>query len=383
MEGLCTDGPTRLQLRTMNEKTLIQMRLTNQLINAARPERPEDVVRWMGALQAQDYGQAVWAVGLRMQLPSLAAVEQAVAERWIIRTWPQRGTIHFILPEEARWRLALSAKHKLGGEDARHRQLGLEDAELQRSLEVLRQVLQGGRVLPRPDILAELERAGIFTGGQRGYHILWVAARRALICLGPLQGRQPSFTLLDEWVPGGVDLSFEQALTRLAAGYFASHGPATLKDLVWWAGLRVADARTAIDLLGSRLEKGVMNGKEIWWRADAAAPEPLDEESVYLLPGFDEYLLGYTNRSAVLELERAQKVVPGGNGVFRPLLVTGGRVTGTWQRSFKKNGVAVSLFPFDRLPDSLALLEQAVQGYCDFLGKPLQKLVIEQPGSEK
>ncbi len=107
-------------------------RLASQRISGARFDKPEEVVRWMGAMQAQDYGQALWAIGLRTRGATVADIEQAIADRKIVRTWPMRGTIHFVPAEDAQWMLKLGAARMLAADSRRQEQLELDDAIMER-----------------------------------------------------------------------------------------------------------------------------------------------------------------------------------------------------------------------------------------------------------
>jgi len=230
--------------------------------------------------------------------------------------------------------------------------------------------LAGGQRLSRAALMRLLESAQINPTGQRGYHILWYLAQTGLICLGPRQGKEQTFVLLDEWAPASQRLTREAALAKIAGCYFTSHGPATVADFATWAGLTLADARAGLETVTSSLVPEWHEGKEYWRGADAS-DAPHDASSVYLLPGFDEYLLGYKDRSDVLATEHAGKVAPGGNGVFFPIIIVGGQVVGTWKRTVKKDAVAVTLTPFTDLAVSFERLVEAAQRYSDFIDLPL------------
>lgn len=355
----------------MTAPDIAHRRLLNLRIAGARCDHPAAVVRWMGAMQAQEYQQALWAIGLRTRSATLADVEQAIADREIVRTWPMRGTLHFVPAENARWMLALCAPRRLAADGLRLRQLELDERILGRCGQLFRAALQGGGRLSRAGMLRLLEDARISTEGQRGYHILWYLAQTGLICLGPMQGKEQTFVLLDEWVHASRPLSREAALAELAGGYFASHGPATIGDFANWAGITLADARIGLESAKPGLVSEKLGVKDYWLAnaaADHAAP---DRSSVYLLPGFDEYLLGYKDRADVLAAEHASKAVPGGNGIFLPLLVVGGQVVGTWKRAVKKGRVAITLSPFTPLDVASEHLVAAAECYAAFLGVPL------------
>jgi hypothetical protein len=357
-----------------NDLLAIQ-RLSNQRIIPPYLDQPEQVVRWMGAMQAQDYAQVVWAIGLRTSSARLTDVEEAIAARKILRTWPMRSTIHFVAAEDARWMVRLSAERMLAADRRRQEQLNLDEAVLEQCRRLFYDALRGDRQLTRPEMMTLLENAGISTENGRGYHILYYAALTGLICFGPMQDKQQTFALLDEWAPGARELPREEALAELAGRYFASHGPATLRDFTWWTGLAASDARAGLDAARKGLAAITAGGKEYWMAAGAPDGAAHDSETAHLLPGFDEYLLGYTERSAVLANEHAQKIVPGWNGVFRPILVIAGQVCGTWQRSIKKNSLEIALAPFAPLAIAPERLFAAARRYSDFMGMHLGEML--------
>ncbi|HEX2740263.1 MAG TPA: winged helix DNA-binding domain-containing protein [Rubrobacter sp.] len=350
----------------------------NQRIHGEKREKPEDVVRWLGAVQAQDYMQALWAIGLRSTSATVADVEQAILDGKIVRTWPMRGTLHFVPPEDAKWMLKLSASRMLAKDGRRLKQLGLDEEIMERCKEIFYEALKGNRRLSRQDMMGLLEDAGISTENQRGYHIMWYVSQGGLICLGPMRDKQQTFVLLDEWVPDSKSLSREESLTELASRYFASHGPATVHDLAWWAGLTVTDARAGLEAAKPGLLSETLDGKEYWMTDDSQADLAFDESNVSLLPGFDEYLLGYRDRSAVLAVEHAPRVVPGRNGVFRPIIVVGGLVIGTWKRRLKTNAIDMTLSLFTHTDDSQKRVIEAARSYSEFLGLPLSSTRVEE-----
>jgi hypothetical protein len=364
------------QGKIVTNTDIVWHRLVNQRIDGQKFEKPEEVVRWLGAIQAQDYLQALWAIGLRLKSATVADVEQAILEGKIIRTWPMRGTLHFVPPEDAKWMLKLSASRVLAKDGRRLKQLGLDEAIIERCKELFYEALKGNRRLSRSEMMELLEQAGISTENQRGYHILWYASQSGLICLGPMQDKQQTFVLLDEWVPNSRDLSREESLAELTKRYFASHGPATVHDFAWWSGLTVTEARAGLEAAIPELISESIDGKEYWMTSDAPGHTAYDKSGVDLLPAFDEYLIGYKDRAAVLTVEDAQKVVPGKNGIFLPTIVVGGRVVGTWKRKLKKNSIDITLSPFTHLGDLDERAIEATKPYSDFVGLPLSSTEI-------
>jgi hypothetical protein len=322
----------------------------------------------MGAVQAQDYLGSLWAIGARMEAAREDAVERAVADRTIVRTWPMRGTLHFVAAADVRWMLALLTPRVIAGQRTRHRQLELDQTAFDRGRDLLTRALEGGRQLTREAAYQALDAGGVSTAGQRGIHILQRLALDRLLCFAARQGKQPTFALLEEWVPAARHLERDEALAELAARYFTSHGPATVQDFTWWSGLTVADARKGIELAGPRLEREVVEGATYWSAADAPAASP-QPASAYLLPQYDEYTVAYRDRSAVLD--PAQTGVISSNGIFYPILVLNGQVVGTWKRVVKKGEVSITLSPFSPLKKKEKhAFAAAAERYGEFLGMP-------------
>lgn len=359
------------------ELDIAHQRLVSQRIMGEKFKSPEEVVRWMGAMQAQDYLQALWAIGLRMQAATVADIEQAIADRRILRTWPMRGTLHFVPSEDAKWMLKLSVARMLAASKHRREQLELDEAIIERTRLLFHDALRGGQRLSRPELMQLLENAGISTGGQRGYHLLFYMALTGLICLGPLEGKQQTFVLLDEWVPQPRELSREDALAEMARRYFTSHGPASVQDFTRWAGLTVTDAKSGLEAVRSELIAEKINGQQYWMANHTPDHQLRPATSIYLLPGFDEYLLGYKDRSAVLAAEHADKIVPGNNGIFLPTLVVTGTVVGTWKRKLGKRSVEVLLQNFTHHAASEEAVIEAAKWYSNFVGLPLSSAIIK------
>ncbi|WP_340004033.1 winged helix DNA-binding domain-containing protein [Paenibacillus sp. FSL K6-0276] len=350
-------------------------RLYNQRIAGSRLNKPEQVVEELGAIQAQDYMQAVWAIGLRSPSTNLADIERAIADRKIILTWTLRGTLHFVPAEDVKWMLQLSAPRLVAQTKRRMAELGLDDQTLERCREIIVDALKGGKQMDRSVLLQLIEEEGIYTGNQRGYHMLWNSAYQGLICFGPMNGKQQTIVLLEEWVPDYRELSYERSLQELALRYFTARGLATVQDFAWWAGITLTDARRGLESAKKELQSEYIAGSEFWMSSHRLAPT--DEDSgVYLLPGFDEYILGYKDRSAVLEPETAPLIVPGNNGIFLPMIVVGGQVVGTWKRTFKKKGIEIVIHPFGELGDAEEAVFKAAERYAAFMGLPILKMSV-------
>jgi Winged helix DNA-binding domain len=254
---------------------------------------------------------------------------------------------------------------------------------------VFNAALEEGRVLTRAALMELMSSIGIDPSGQRGYHVLWRLAQTGLLCFGPKAGKEQTFTLLEEWIAPQPEKPREEALSELARRYVTSHGPATAQDFAGWTGLTLTEARAGLESVRAEITTFTRDGREFWW-SEQSPLEPINRAAqdaavsgVSLLPGFDEYLLGYKDRQDVLAAEHAGRVVPGGNGVFLPMMVMhggadDGQVVGTWQRSLKKSGVAISLQPFHEINGLQARVQEAAARYCVFAGLSLNELSISK-----
>lgn len=351
----------------MATAALLTRRLSALLLHpSVRRGSALETVRWMGALQAQDYESGLWAVGLRTRDATRAAVEQAIAQREIVRTWAMRGTWHLVPAADARWMQELLASRQLASIRQRSADFGLDEAAVRRARAAVEKALGGGKVLPRPELVRRLAEATPGADGQSGNHLLRRFGNEGLLCGAVPEGKEATFALRDEWITAAVDLDRD---ATLAERHFQSHGPATVNDFAWWTGLALGDARAGIAVAGKALVRVDVSGRE-QWAAAAAEPAPA-LAPVELLPGFDEHLLGYQDRTAVLDADFASAVCPGGNGVFRPTFVVRGKVGGLWKKKETAKQLVVEVSP--RLPPTPALrraTEESARRLGAVLGKP-------------
>jgi hypothetical protein len=342
--------------------------LLSQQLDRPELSTPQQVVHWLGGVQAQDDAGAKWSIGLRLPGTTETSVEQAIAKAAIVKTWAFRGTLHFINAADVAWLTALLAPTIIAGNARRYKQLGLDEADFTKSHEIIEKALVRDGQLTRAQIAAALEAGGVSAAGQRAPYLLQRASLDGLIGHGRPQGREATFVLLREWIAPGRKLSGEEALAEVATRYITGHGPATVQDFAWWSGLAVAEARRGLAAVTSSFVCLRAKGKELW-AAEAfepAAPTP----AAYLLPPFDEYLLGYKDRSQALEPGQAKKVNAGG-GMPKPTIVLNGRVIGVWQRAAKKGAVHVTGESFRSLSEEeRALIEEAASRFGRFYEMP-------------
>jgi hypothetical protein len=330
--------------------------------------RLEDVIGWLGAVQSQDYGPAKWSVGMRVTGATEAQLDRAYAEGAILRTHVLRPTWHFVLPADIRWLLTATAPRVQARNAYRYRQLGLDEATLKRSESLLAAALRDGDRLTRKEAATVLTAAGVDDDGQRLPYILMNAELNAVICSGPLQGRQHTYMLLEERAPEARDLPRDQALAELARRYFTSHGPATAKDFSTWASLTLAEVATALDVVGAELRHEVIEGLSFWSSVTSPAPA-LETPRVHLLQGYDEYIMGYTESKRVIARPGADWS-PATRPVFNLVVLLDGRVAGFWKRTVKKHAVVVEVElsrPFNGAQTEA--LEAEAARYGRFLGR--------------
>jgi hypothetical protein len=351
----------------MTTHPLALQRLHHQQIASTTLTKPEEVVNWLGAVQAQDYLGSLWAIGLRMKQATEASVEQAIATRAIIRTWPMRGTLHFVSPADVRWMLNLLAPRVIARCAGLYKQAGLDKAAFAKSRKLLTKALQGGRQLTRNEMYEELEQGKISTTDQRGLHILGHLAMEGLLCLGTRKGKQQTFVLLDEWIPSSEIFDKDEALGNLTRRYFTGHGPATINDYAWWSGLTIADAKAGLEMVKAQLEYEVVDGNTYWTAQNKPVINP-QSAATYLLPAYDEYTVAYKDRSAVLNPVHAQLAR---NGIFNPVMISDGKVVGTWKRTINKDDVVIEAKHFDT-PAKSNVYQKAVENYARFIGMPVE-----------
>lgn len=360
----------------MANTTIALQRLANQQVAHQQFTRPEEVVAWLGAMQAQDYLGSLWAIGARTPGSTEATIEQAIAEKKIVRTWPMRGTIHFVAAADVRWMLELLAPRVVQRTAARRRDFEVDETVMAASARAVTAALKGGKHLPRNTLYEVLEQANIATGASRGLHILGWLAHDGLLCFGARAGKQPTFALLDEWAPNAKSLPRDEAIAQLTLRYFSGHGPATIQDFMWWSGLTNTEVKTGLAAVGAQLANDTIDGQEYYFAPDL--PPAKKASSVFLLPPFDEFLVAYRDRSAALDPEYNTLIVPGGNGIFNPIIVIDGQVVGTWKRTIKKETVVLAFNPFASFSDAeITAITAAAEPYGAFVGK--QVVVANEP----
>lgn len=329
----------------MTNLDIARQRLYNQHVAKQTFSTPAEIVKYMGAIQAQDYAGAKWAVGLRLLKCSDAAVDKAMADGSIIRTHVLRPTWHFVSPDDLRWMLDLTAPRINAFSASRFRQLGLDSTVFKRSNDALAKALAGGKQLNRDEVMAVFHQAGVQTDDLRFIHLLMRAELDQVICSGGRQGKQFTYALFDDRVPAGKNFFREEALAELVKRYFTSHGPGTLHDFAWWSGLTLADGKAGLDMVRSGLTEFQTDGVT-YWMAKNETNTNKKPPIAHLLPAFDEFAVAYSDRTATINpkyLTQAKYVI------FDPSIIVNNQVAGTWKRTVGKKTTEIILNHFGKV----------------------------------
>ncbi|HYV09949.1 MAG TPA: winged helix DNA-binding domain-containing protein [Pyrinomonadaceae bacterium] len=342
----------------MNKADLVSQRLHNQRLSAPDFRKAVDVVRWFGAVQAQEFEAAKWALALRMRSATNAAIEDAFNRGTILRTHVMRPTWHFVARDDIRWLLELTAPGVNVRCGSGYRMFELDDAVFKRSHKVLERALKDGKYLSRSELRRNLNDSGVPANvSVRMGHILIRAELDRVICSGPRVGKQLTYALFDERVPAMKTIDRDEALAKLTRLYFRSHGPATLQDFVWWSGLTTADAKRGLEVVGSRLEKETI-GEKVYWSNRSGEDPGRSSTTAHLLPVYDEYFVAYKDRESVFELQDGKSTWDS----LGPAIIVNGVAAGTWN----KKSVEVKFTRALKKAERVAIA-QATTRYEEFL----------------
>jgi hypothetical protein len=345
-------------------------RLYNQRLSQTEFTDPVDVVHWMGAIQSQDFAGAKWAIGLRTNGLAEADVERAFADGSILRTHLMRPTWHFVTPTDIRWMLSLTAPRVRALLAYNDRQWGLDRGIVNKSNNVLTKILQGGKQLMRNDLGTELQKNKINTDDLRLTQLMIHAELDGVVCSGARQGKQFTYALLEERVPPAKDLERDESIAELARRYFNSHGPATLKDFVWWSGLSTSDARQGLEANKLAFEHETVDG-ETYWFVGTIMPSTRGNLKAYLLPNYDEYTVGYTDRSQIFDEAQTEKLDSRGSVLAQHIILSAGKIVASWKRTLQKKSVEVEIKPFIPLKKTeIKAVIQAAERFANFLQLP-------------
>jgi hypothetical protein len=355
----------------MTSSEISQIRLVNQKISHQKYLSAGDIVKWMGAIQAQDFSMAKWAVGVRSAGLTATMVDSSFDKGEVLRIHVLRPTWHLVSADDIYWMLRLTAPKILTSLRSRHKQLGLSESVISKAKDIIGKTLTEWKSLTREELGKEFLKSDIRIDGNRLSHILFRGELDELICSGPTAENKLTYSLLHERVPQKKYLSREESLAMLAGRYFTSRAPATIQDFAWWSNLTLKDVRTATESIKSDfVSETIGSGKYLIPRS-FTYPVP-QNNNVYILPAYDEFLLSYKDRSSSLSAIYNKKAVSD-NGIFYPLIVAEGQIKGVWKRSFQRNRVIIKTTFFQPASGSdLNLINKCAALFGQFLEKEVE-----------
>ncbi|MCD6069261.1 MAG: hypothetical protein K0S33_4087 [Bacteroidetes bacterium] len=351
----------------MNRDKIPELRLHNQQVSAHRFKTPKELVAHMGIMQSQDYAMSKWAVGLRLKNTTDKEVEAAIHKGEIIRTHVLRPTWHLVSADDVYWMLDLCAARIKALMKTQAKQLELTPDVLKKTNALLEKTLRDNKKATRDELKAiMLDTLKLKNDDNRLGHILIHAELEQIICSGGIKNNKQTYALLPERVPEAIRFSKEESLCKLAVRYFDSHGPATVADFAWWAGLSRTDARAGLASARSVLRSEQVGEQEFWMGTAKAGKDP---DVIFLLPAFDEFIISYKDRSASIIADHQKKAFTR-NGIFKPVIVVDGKVAGIWKRTQSKNTVHIETEFFGASSKKeKALIEKSAAAYGRFLEK--------------
>ncbi len=348
----------------MTSGDIAHIRLVNQQISGSAFTSPEDLVRWMGCIQAQDYPGAKWAIGCRVKGTTDATIERLINDGKILRTHILRPTWHLVLPDDIHWMLKLTAPRIKALYRGYHQKIGIDQDILKRSKTIITKALDKNGKMTRPELSLLLKNEKVNTAEGRISFLLMDAELDGLICCVGKLGNQFAYTLLDEEASNAKCISRDEAIAALAKRYFISRGPATIQDFAWWSGLNVTDAKKGIELNKELLTHELVNGNNYWFSSKQEIMKTA-ENSVDMLPPFDEYTVAYKDRKDVLDPKFYTEAVFG----LKPIIINDGQVVGTWKSIAKKDGILIETNLFGTTVDGT--ITSAYKRYEQFMGKSI------------
>ena len=345
--------------------------MRNQRLTGDPGKTPEEVVRLLGAVQSQDFGPGKWSIAQRTGGVANADLDQAFAAGTILRTHVLRPTWHFVLPADIRWMLELTAPRVQALNSAFYRNHELDGAVLGSCTTTIAGALETGQHLTRKEIGAVLDRAGIAASPLRLTAIMMSLELNGIVCSGAPQGKQQTYALLDERAPQAKRLTREEALEELTLRYFTGHGPATARDFRWWSNLTMADIERGLEMVGSSLQREVIDGL-IYWFPQSGPPSTPASPSAHLLQGYDEYIVGYGETKYVVDESGLARSLPRPRGIYTNAVILDGQVAGQWKPVMKKNAVTINVTLFTLFGEAhTQALSAAAERYGQFLGPPV------------
>lgn len=341
------------------------IRLSSHQLSQHTLNTPKELVSWMGAIQAQDFNMAKWAIAIRLNSCTEQKIEEAFNRGDFLRTHIMRPTWHFVSSEDIRWLLKLTGD-RINAAWRYAKDLKIEEQELIKCWRLLEKTLRDNNHQTKEEITKIFEQEGLGATPRHIYHFMMWAEANGIICSGALKDKKQTYALLEERAPKSKDMHKEEALALLAQRYLKSHSPATLQDFIWWSGLTIKDCRHAFGLIRNELIEDHFDSKELYIHETYKESTSLDDDMFHFLPSYDEYLISYKNRTNVLDLEHYPKAF-NNYGTFKPVLLCNGHAVGNWQKIRKTEGIQLEVTFWDEKirvdKQSLAQAEDKLKYY--------------------
>lgn len=344
--------------------------MRNLRLSGTPTKNAEEVVRWLGAVQSQEFGPAKWSIAERTRGLRDDAIDAMYDDGTILRTHVLRPTWHLVLPEDIGWMLDLTGPRVLQTMGSYDRKLGIDVAETKRCNRLIAKALTREGRMTRQELRAVLEKAGMEAHGQRLNHLVMNAELHGVICSGGLRGKQHTYALLEERAPNAKRLSRDEALAELTLRYFTSHGPATAKDFRWWASLPLSDIKRGLEMVGSELETEAIGGVPYWFAPMAVRRRP-KAPRVHLLQPYDELIVGYTESRHWLDISGEARQMF--REIFTGAVAVDGQVAGFYKRSLSNESAHIQATLFRTLNAAETKeLKSTARRLADFLQLPVE-----------
>lgn len=347
---------------------ITNIRTFTQQLAEPQFDQPLDLVRWMGAMQAQEYTMAKWAIGSRLKSGSLQQVEESLRKGEIVRTHIMRPTWHFVPAEDLRWMIQLTGHRVKSGYDSYAKRLNIDESTHIRCGKIFEQILRDHNHLTKQEIGIELGQLGLPSDDHHVGYFLTRAEAIGLLCSGIDKNKKITYALLDERIPSTKELHKDEALAKLARRYFRSHSPASFEDFLWWSGLTITETRHAIHLIDAELIKDRYAPQELYVHQSWTDDKQVDQV-LHFLPSFDEYLISYKDRSAALNPKHYPNAFTN-FGIFYPVIMYNGQIIGNWKKVTKKGAITIETSFFEKKTKvSKKLIEKAEKRFLDYLSQ--------------
>ena len=353
----------------MKPSDIVKLRLAGQDLIKPTLGTAGEVVSMLGAVQAQDYAGAKWALAQRTVGATDETIEREISSGAIVRTHILRPTWHFVAAADIRWMLELSAPRVNVMCGYMYREMELDDAVFRKSRKALIKALEGGNQLTRVELARVLGRARISVEDPvRVAHLMIRAELEGIVCSGARRGKQFTYALLEERAPQARSLDRDEALVELTRRYFSTRGPATIDDFCWWSGLTKADAKRGVQAAAGGLEQTTIDDRAHYF-APMRLPAQRATPIAHLLPNYDEYFIGLKDRNAMIDRLTSAGIEPRIDALSGHLLTINGQVVGGWRRTLttKESIVSLNLLTSPAQAERRAI-ETATRGFGRFLG---------------